>query len=418
MPLPLFALFVAAFAVGTTEMVVAGLLPALAADLAVDIPTAGLLITGYALGVAVGGPILILGTGRLPRRGLLIAMMLVFVLGNGAVRAGDQLLAADGRAAGDLGEPRCVLRRRAGHCHAPRVEGRARQALYRSSSPASPSPMWSGAPLGTAIGNAFGWRMAFWAIAGIGVVATVALAAADSSRRRRPPAMPPPSITAEIRAAFRLPVLTSFLMIALGMIAFFMPFTFIVPILTDVTGLSIGLVPVLLFVSGVGGIFGNFLGGRLGDWKPMPAMVAILALEVVLYLAALPAVTNAIAMGIVLLLWSLVGFSFSAPVQARILNAAHDAPNLVSTLISTAYNIGIAAGAWLGGVALNAGWHYAQLPGLSAVFVGIALVIGLASWAADRPTAGSGPEMPVDLTRTGGWQRLRRTSIESVPHEI
>src|SRR5512143_1588711 len=79
---PVFALSLAAFAVGTTELIIAGLLPSLAADLAVDIPTAGLLITGYALGVAVGGPFLILGTGRLPRRGLLIAMMLVFVLGN------------------------------------------------------------------------------------------------------------------------------------------------------------------------------------------------------------------------------------------------------------------------------------------------------------------------------------------------
>jgi DHA1 family inner membrane transport protein len=191
-------------------------------------------------------------------------------------------------------------------------------------------------------------------------------------------------MAAEIRAASRLPVLASFAMIALGMIAFFLSFTFIVPILTEVTGLSMNLVPILLFVSGVGGIFGNFIGGRLGDWKPMPAMVAILALEVVLYLAAVPAAHNAIAIGIVLLLWSLVGFAFSAPVQARILTAAHDAPNLVSTLISTAYNVGIAAGAWLGGVALNAGVGYGRLPALSAVFLVIALVVALASWAGDR----------------------------------
>jgi DHA1 family inner membrane transport protein len=201
-----------------------------------------------------------------------------------------------------------------------------------------------------------------------------------------------PGMAAEIRAAFRLPVLTSFLMITLGMIAFFTPFTFIVPILTEVTGLSTSLVPVLLFVAGIGGVFGNFLGGRLGDWKPLPAMVAILAVEVVLYLAALPAAYNAIAMGVVLLLWSLVGFAFSAPVQARILNAAHDAPNLVSTLISTAYNVGIAAGAWLGGVALNAGWHYARLPAISALFVAIALVLALLSWAFDRRGAARQPD--------------------------
>jgi MFS transporter, DHA1 family, inner membrane transport protein len=393
MPLPLFALFIAAFAVGTTELVVAGLLPALAADLSVDIPTAGLLITGYALGVAVGGPILILASGRFPRRGLLIAMMLVFILGNALCALATSYWLLMGA--------RLVISASHGVFFgvalviATRLVSRARQASAVSFVVAGITVAnVIGAPLGTAIGNAFGWRMAFWAIVAIGGVATIALAllipAAPQTGGHAAPTM-----AAEIRAAIRQPVLTSFLMIALGMIAFFLPFTFIVPILTEVTGLSTGLVPVLLFVSGAGGILGNFLGGRLGDWRPMPAMVAILALEVVLYLAAVPAVHNAIAMGIVFFLWSLVGFSFSAPVQARILNAAHDAPNLVSTLISTAYNVGIAAGAWLGGVALNTGWHYAQLPGISAVFVAIALAVAILSWALDRRGRAGEPDFPV-----------------------
>ncbi len=392
MPLPLFALFIAAFAVGTTELVVAGLLPALAADLSVDIPTTGLLITGYALGVAVGGPILILASGRLPRRGLLIAMMLVFILGNALCALATSYWLLMGA--------RLVISASHGVFFgvalviATRLVSRARQASAVSFVVAGITVAnVIGAPLGTAIGNAFGWRMAFWAIVAIGGVATVALAllipAAPKTGGHAAPTM-----AAEIRAAIRQPVLTSFLMIALGMIAFFLPFTFIVPILTEVTGLSTGLVPVLLFVSGAGGILGNLIGGRLGDWKPMPAMLAILALEVVLYLAALPAVHNAIAMGIVFFLWSLVGFSFSAPVQARILNAAHDAPNLVSTLISTAYNVGIAAGAWLGGVALNTGWHYAQLPGISAVFVAIALAVAILSWALDRRGRAGEPDFP------------------------
>jgi len=393
MPLPLFALFAAAFAIGTTELVVAGLLPALAADLSVDIPTAGLLISGYALGVAVGGPILILLTGRLPRRVLLLAMMAVFVAGNALCALANSYWLLMGA--------RLVISASHGVFFgvalvvATRLVSRARQASAVSFVVAGITfANVVGAPLGTAIGNAFGWRMAFWAVAGIGVVATIALAvlipAAPRDRGH-----PSTTMAAEIRAVFRQPVLTSYVMIALGMIAYFMPFTFIVPILTKVTGLAIGLVPILLLVSGVGGILGNFIGGRLGDWKPMPAMVAILALEVALYLAALPAVTNAILMGVVFFLWSLVGFSFSAPVQSRILAAAHDAPNLVSTLISTAYNIGIAAGAWLGGVALNAGWHYGQLPGISAVFVSVGLAVALLSWAADRHAAAAGgPDMP------------------------
>ncbi len=382
MPLPLFALFVAAFAVGTTELVVAGLLPALAADLSVDIPTAGLLITGYALGVAVGGPILMLSTGRLPRRALLLVMMLVFVAGN--------VLCALATSYWLLMGARLVISASHGVFFgvalvlATRLVSKGRQASAVSLVVGGITVAnVIGAPLGTAIGNAFGWRMAFWAVAAIGVVATVALVvlvpAAPKAGGQRSATM-----AAEIRAVLRQPILTSYAMIALTMIAFFTPYTFIVPILTQVTGLAIGLVPVLLFVSGVGGIFGNFIGGRLGDWKPMPAIVAVLVLEVVLYLAALPAVYNVIAMGTVFFLWSTVGFSFSAPVQARILNAAHDAPNLVSTLISTAYNIGIAGGAWLGGAALNGGWHYAQLPGISAGFALIALVVALLSWAADR----------------------------------
>ncbi len=390
MPLPLFALFGAAFAIGTTELVIAGLLPALAADLSVDIPTAGLLITGYALGVAVGGPVLTLSTGRLPRRALLLAMMLVFVAGNALCALATSYWLLMGA--------RLVISASHGVFFgvalviATRLVPPGRQASAVSLVVGGITVAnVIGAPLGTAIGNAFGWRMAFWAIAGVGVAATVAVAALI-------PAAPKgsshaaPGIAAEIAAVFRQPVLTSFLMIALGMVAFFMPFTFIVPILTEVTGLPTAQVPVLLFVSGVGGILGNFIGGRLGDWKPMPAMVAILALEVALYLAALPAVYNAIAMGAVFFLWSLVSFSFSAPVQSRILAAAHHAPNLVSTLISTAYNIGIAAGAWFGGVALGSGWHYAQLPGLSAIFVAIALVVALLSWGLDRRGAAGGTD--------------------------
>ncbi len=392
MPLPLFALFVAAFAVGTTELVVAGLLPALAADLSVDIPTTGLLITGYALGVAVGGPILILATGRFPRRGLLLTMMLVFVTGNALCALATSYWLLMGA--------RLVISASHGVFFgvalilATRLVSRARQASAVSFVVGGITVAnVLGAPLGTAIGNAFGWRMAFWAIAGIGVVATVALAllvpAAPQGGGHRSPTM-----AAEIRAVLRQPVFTSFVMIALGMVAFFVPFTFIVPILTKVTGVPTNLVPVLLFVSGVGGILGNFVGGRLGDWKPMPAMIAILVIEVVLYLAALPAITNAIAMGVVFFLWSAVGFSFSAPVQARILAAAHDAPNLASTLISTAYNVGIATGAWLGGVALNLGLVYARLPAISVVFMALTLVVALVSWALDRRAgAGGGPDM-------------------------
>ena len=179
-------------------------------------------------------------------------------------------------------------------------------------------------------------------------------------------------------------------MITLSMTAFFVPFSFIVPTLTEVTGVPTATVPWLLFISGLGGVCGNLIGGRLGDWKPMPALVVIFSLALVLYLAALVAVYDPIAMAIVFFLWALVGFSFAAPVQARILKGASDAPNLASTLISTAFNIGIAAGAWLGGMALNFGWGYARLPLISAGFLVATLAVALVTWGNER-RAGAEP---------------------------
>ncbi len=382
MPIPLFALFAAAFAVGTTELVITGLLPDLAADLGVDIPTAGLLISGYAIGVAVGGPLLALATGRLPRRPLLLAMMGVFVTGNVlCALAGNYWL---------LMGARLVIACSHGLFFGiamviatglvPRERRSSAVALVVAGITAANV---IGVPAGTAIGNAYGWRMTFWLIAAIGIVATVALVLLLPGEPKGQPA-PKASAADELRAVWQQPVLLSYAMIALAMTAFFAPLSYIVPTLTDVTGLSVGAVPWLLFAAGVGGIFGNLIGGRLGDWKPMPAVAAVFALQLFLYLAALVAVYHALAMAIVFSLWSLVGFSFSAPVQARILSAARAAPNLAATLISTAFNIGIAAGAWLGGLALNGGWSYAQLPWISACFLAGALAAALASLVLDQ----------------------------------
>ena len=342
--------------------------------------------------MAIGGPILALGTTRIPRRGLLLAMMLVFIAGN--------VLCALATSYWLLMGARLVISASHGVFFgvalviATRLVSRGRQASAVSFVVAGITfANVIGLPVGTAIGNAFGWRASFWAIAAVGVVAAIALAALI-------PAVPrasgshTPTLAAEIRAVLHQPVLTSYAMIALGMTAFFLFYTFIVPLLTGVTGLATAAVPVLLFVSGLGGIAGNLAGGRLGDWKQMPVVTAIIAVQLVIYLAMLIAEYDPVAMTAVFFLGSMVGFSFSAPVQARILSAAHDAPTLVSTLISTAYNIGIAAGAWLGGVALNAGWHYAQLPAFSAGLLAVSLAVALLSWAADRRAAAGGPDAP------------------------
>jgi DHA1 family inner membrane transport protein len=243
-----------------------------------------------------------------------------------------------------------------------------------------------GVPIGTAIGNAYGWRATFWTIAVVGVGATFALAVLvprTSAEERQNPS----SLISEIRALGRQTVLLSYVMITLFMTASFAVYAYIVPLLLSVTGVSTATVPWLLFVAGVGGIGGNLIGGRLGDWRPMPALIAIFVLVLAIYLAMLVAVYDAAAMTVVFFLWWLIGFSFAAPAQARILKAAADAPNLASTLISTAFNVGIATGPWLGGIALNAGWGYARLPWISVGFVAATLAVAIVSMVLERRTA-------------------------------
>ena len=247
-----------------------------------------------------------------------------------------------------------------------------------------------GVPIGTAIGNAYGWRATFWAISAVGVGATVALAlliptTKVQEREHRP------NLRAEIRAVGRQSVFLSYAIIALYMTAILAVLAYSVPMLTTVTGFSTAAIPWLLFAGGVGGIFGNFLGGRLGDWKIMPSVIAILILMLAIYLATLVAVYDPIAMTVTFFLMWLVGFSFPAPVQTRILRGASEAPNLASTLISTAFNIGIAGGAWLGGLALHAGWGYARLPLISALFMGAALAVALFSWTIEQRALTRGP---------------------------
>jgi DHA1 family inner membrane transport protein len=161
---------------------------------------------------------------------------------------------------------------------------------------------------------------------------------------------------------------------AIFLTADFAVYAYIVPLLTEVTGIGIADIPWLLFVAGIAGFLGNLAGGRLGDWKPNFIIVAIFVVLIVIYALLIPAMHNPVAMIGVCIAWWFVGFAFPAPMQARILKAAADAPNLVSTLLSSAFNVGIAGGAALGSVALSAGWGYERLPWVSVGFALAALI--------------------------------------------
>lgn len=386
--MPVVALFVATFAICTAELIVLGLLPALATDLQVDIPTAGLLITGYALGVAIASPILALVTGGVSRRLLLIATMVIFVAGN--------ILCALATAYWMLLGARLLV----AACHgiffgvamviAMRLapEGRQTSAVSLVIAGVTLANIL-GVPLGTAIGNTLGWRATFWFIAAIGALALVVVwflipRAGQSTATKS-------DLRAEIRAATQPVVLFCYGIVICFMIGVFTLFAYLVPLLTTVSGVPLQYVPWVLFGLGFLGFFGNLAGGRLGDWKPTATMAGILAILIVLLLVLWQVTSNMWAT--VATLWTLwlIGFGFPAPVQTRILKAASDAPNFASTLISTAFNIGIASGAAIGGAAIAAGWGYASLPLIDSGATALALIGTLLLGLYDRRRAAAAP---------------------------
>lgn len=368
---PLFALFVSAFAVCTSELIIAGLLPALAADLHVDIPTAGLLITGYALGVAVAGPIMALLTTGISRRLLLICVMGLLVVGNALCAVATtywMLLAARLVVAGGHGlffGLAMVLATRL----AP--EGRQTMAVSLVITGVTLSNIL-GVPIGTAIGNAFGWRFTFWAIVAAGAVAMVALALLIPDAPEKPRSRE--GLRAELRAAAQPIVLLCYAISICYTTGVFTLFSYLVPLLTTVSGISLDFVPWALFGMGVVGFFGNLAGGRLGDWNARVTMVAILLANITFLIIMAQIMSTGWAM--LACLWGLwlIGFGFPAIVRTRIVKESREAPTFAATLTSSAFNLGIASGAAIGGAALTAGWGYGALPLINAAAMGLCLV--------------------------------------------
>lgn len=368
---PVFALFVSAFAVCTSELIIAGLLPALAADLDVDIPTAGLLITGYALGVAVAGPILALLTTGVSRRLLLVRVMGLLVVGS--------VLCALSTSYWMLLAARLVVA--SGHGL---FFGLAMVLATRLAPPGRQTTAVSlvitgvtlsnilGIPLGTAIGNALGWRVTFWAIAGAGLVAAIVLALLIPAAPEQPRSGD--RLRAELRAAVQPVVLLCYAISIAYMTGVFAMFAYLVPLLTDVSGIPIDYVPWVLFGMGFVGFFGTLIGGRLGDWNGQVAMVGISSVCIV-FLIIMSQLVH-ISWAALACLWTLwlVGFGFAPTIRTRIVKESSDAPTFAATLTSSAFNIGIASGAAIGGAAIAAGWGYGALPLINAAGLGVALL--------------------------------------------
>jgi DHA1 family inner membrane transport protein len=375
---PLMALALAAFGIGTSEFIIMGLLPNLSDDFHVSIPKAGVLVTGYALSVTIGAPIVAIATAKLERKLALLLLMGVFTLGNLACAVaptynllfGARVLTALCHGAffgiGSVVAANLVPRNQRAQAIALMFSGLTLANVL-------------GVPAGTALGQAFGWRSAFWAIVPIGILAAAAVfflvpsQAAGSS-----------GLLHEFRVLRKPQVLLVLAMSVLTSASLFCVFTYIAPMLEAVTLVSPHTVTLTLLLFGVGITVGNLLGGTLSDWRPMAflvgALLTLIASLIVLYYAE-PHVLPAIVM---ILLWGAIQFAAGAPLQSRIVDHAGAAPNLASTLNQGAFNFGNATGASLGGMMLTAGYTYRQLPLASALITLITLVLALISGKLDR----------------------------------
>jgi DHA1 family inner membrane transport protein len=381
MALPLLALFFAAFGIGTGEFVIAGLLPDVSQDLGVSIPDAGYLVTAYALGIALGGPPTAVALRRLERRTALLLLVGIFTLGQAVCALSPNfavLLVVRCLIAFTHGAYFGVAAVVATRLVPPERRGSAVALLLAGITVAN----ILGVPAGTAIGNAFGWRATFWAVGGLSLLAWLMIAAVVPKAGAADAA--PTAFREELRVLLRPPVYLSFAIIIVTIIGQFALFSYIAPLLIELTGIDTNTVPWLLLLIGVGSTAGVLLGGRLADWKLMPTLAGTLVMQIGIYAAIAVFVRSPIAMAVLLLVWGGTCFAFGAPAQTRILRWANDAPNFVSPLIPTAFNIGIALGATIGSIVLDHGLGYGALPWIGALVALAGLAIALFSWSMER----------------------------------
>ena len=379
MPIALLALTLSAFAIGTTEFVIVGLIPTIAADLAVSLPSAGALVSLYALGVAVGAPLLTALTGRLPRKTLLLVLMALFSAGN--------LLAWLAPGYASLVAARVLTGLTHGVFFS--IASTLATGLVPKEKAASAiATMFSGltvalvtgVPLGTFIGQHFGWRATFLAVAGLGLLA-LAGSAAFVPRGIAP--VRPAALLEQAKVLAQPRLLLVYAMTALGYGGSFVAFTFLAPMLQQRAGFEAGAVGLVMLVYGVSVAVGNLWGGRLADRRgPVGALKLIFGLlAAVLLLLNFTAASKPLVV-LTVLLWGAVAFGNVAGLQVYVVQLAErHAPHAVdvaSGLNIAAFNVGIALGALLGGE-IVARWGLTQLPWIGALVVLGALA--LTAWS-------------------------------------
>ncbi|HLN79018.1 MAG TPA: MFS transporter [Nocardioidaceae bacterium] len=375
------ALAMGGFAIGTTEFVTMGLLPEMADGVSVSIPTAGHVISAYALGVVVGAPVIAIFGARLPRRALLLLLMGAFAVGNAASALAigyDALATARFFAGLPHGAFFGVASLVAAAMVQPARRGRAVSLVMLG----LPVANVVGVPAATWMGQHLGWRSAYWAVTLLGAL-TMALIVLFV------PATPPdPRATGrrELRAFARPQVWLTLLVGAIGFGGMFAMYSYIAPTVTDVAGLPKAAVPLYLLAFGVGGVVGTMLGGRLADWSIFRSLIAsavAMGLALVLFTAT---AYHPVPGVLTVFLVATVGSVLVVNLQMRLMQVAGDAQTLGAAMNHSALNAANALGAWLGGLVIAAGWGYTAPSWVGAALSAGGLVVLLASAALHRRT--------------------------------
>ena len=382
MPVALLALALSAFAIGTTEFVIMGLLPEVAGDLQVTIPSAGWLISGYALGVAIGAPIMALLTARLPRKRTLVLLMSIFIIGNvlcALAYSYDLLMMARIVTALCNGAFFAIGAVEAASLVAPTRQASAVAFMFTGLTLANVL----GVPLGTWFGQMFGWRATFWGVAIIGILAFVALIVSLPTNKEEKPV----HLASEVSALANGKLWLSLLMTVCFAAAMFALFSYIAPLLLQVTGISDRGVSWTLFLIGAGLTVGNILGGKLADWKVSFSLILSFSL-IALFSLLFSWTSHALWLAeITLFLWAMATFATVPGLQINVVRHGKEAPNLVSTLNISAFNVGNALGAWVGGAVIDKGYGLTSVPVAAAALAAIGLIVCLITF---RKSGGQG----------------------------
>ena len=393
MPMALYALTIAAYAIGTTEFVIVGLLPTVASDLGITLPLAGLIVSVYALGVTFGAPIITALTGRIERKPLLLGLMLLFILGNTLAALSpnyQMLLVARVLSAFAHGVFFSVGSTIAADLVPENRRASAIALMFMGLTVA----IVTGVPLGTFIGQTFGWRATFWAVAALGLIAFTGIAALLPSTISK---ADPASLLHQVRVLGSGRLLLVFGMTALGYGGTFVAFTYLATILEQITGFAASHVSLILMLYGVAIAAGNLSGGRIANRDPVKALAWLFAAQAVVLViftftagAALPALVTLAALGF-------LSFANVPGLQLYVVQLAQrhrpGAVDVASALNIAAFNLGIALGAWIGGLVVGSSLGLGATPWVGGIMVSGALLLTLWSRALDHRSTdvGTGP---------------------------